>query len=342
LLDLERKGVPKDDQQFQSAYRSFEGEVFENFVYEKLLRYAKEHDAIEKFIVKGPHKRKTHALPNTLSVNGKGQIVYRTRQNEIGEFDGLIFTKKQLYFVEMTLVKSVTNLKRRLRKKKALLETIFPQYEVRALLVLNEGVTGTRELPSYCTVWITKPFSAEKVYEWMKRSGRQRRKRFYQVRHKKIVGTGRLNIANFKYYNTLTWVLKSLRSDKQRVIDMDFFGKPVFTRYHDLFTKVYIGYMKTEEFRAMYPQMTKETTAEKVFVAIEKEHTGVSFLTYFLPHSRKKLDNIVVKNDEVKIVKKDPYGITVTEIAHMSRVMDHSHRLRADDIRAIEDELSRL
>lgn len=325
-----------------SAYRSFEGEVFENFVYEKLLRYAKEHKAIEKFIVKGPHKQKTHALPNTLSVNGKGQIVYRTRQNEIGEFDGLIFTKKELYFVEMTLVKSVTNLKRRLRKKKALLETIFPQYEVRALLILNEGVTGTRELPPYCTVWITKPFSADKVYEWMKQSSKRRRKRFYQVRDRKIVGTGRLNIASFQYYGALTWILKNLRADRKRVINMDFFKKPVFTRYHDLFTKIYIGYMKTEEFRTLYPSMTKETTAEKVFVAIEKEHTGASVLTYFLAHSRKKLDNIVVKEDEVKIVKKDPYGITVTEVAHMTRAMNASHRLSAEDIRLIEEELSQV
>ena len=112
-MNLHRRGVEKDSNEFISAYRSFEGEVFENFIYEKLLRYAAEHDAIERFILKGPHKQRTRALSNTLSVSWKGQIVYRARQKEIGEFDGLIFTKKELYFVEMTLVSSVTKLKRR-------------------------------------------------------------------------------------------------------------------------------------------------------------------------------------------------------------------------------------
>ena len=316
--------------------------MFENFVYEKLLRYAKDHEHIERFIVKGPHKKRTRALPNALSVNWKGQIVYRTRQNEIGEFDGLIFTKKQLYLVEMTLVKSVSNLKKRLRKKKALLETLFPQYEIKALLVLNEGVTGTSQLPSYCTVWITKPFSAEKVYDWMTAPDKPKRKPFYRVRHKEIVGADGLKVHPFKYYNTLSWILKNVRSKQDAVINVDFLKKSTFTRYHDLFTKIYIGYIDLGEFRSLYPDMTKETTAERVYVAIEKEHTGTFVLTYFLQHSRKKLDNIIINKDEVSIVKKDPYGITVTEIVHMNRTMNPSHKLSGDNIRTIEKLIQKI
>jgi hypothetical protein len=335
-MNLYRKGLREDDPAFMSAYRSFEGEVFENFIYEKLLRYAREHDDIEYFIVKGPHKNRTKALPSTLSVNWKGQIVYRTRQKEIGEFDGLIFTKDALYFVEMTLVKSVSNLKKRLRKKKALLETIFPQYEIKALLVLNEGVTGTSQLPDYCTVWITKEFCARHVFDWLVQKEKKKRRPFYRVRHKKIVGTGHLNIRYFKYYSTLSWILRRVRGKKNSVIDLQFLKTPEMIRYHNLFTKIYIGYMETEEFRRMFPTVPP-SNADKVFVALEKEHTDDLTLTYFLRHSRKRLDNITVnKKGEVGIAKKDPFGITVTEVAHISKMLKPSLKLTIKQIEAIE------
>ena len=337
-MSLHRKGLNENDPAFMSAYRSFEGEVFENFIYEKLLRYVQEHDDVEHFIVKGPHKNRTNALPSTLSVNWKGQIVYRTRQKEIGEFDGLIFTKNALFFVEMTLVKSVSNLKKRLRKKKALLETIFPQYDVRALLVLNEGVTGTNHLPDYCTVWITREFCARHVFDWLvrKEQGKKQRRPFRQVRHQKIVGTSNLTIRYFKYYSTLSWILRRVRSGKKGVLDMEFLRHPDVIRYHNLFTKIYIGYMETDEFRKLFPSVPP-SQADKVFVALEKEHTDELTLTYFLRHSRKRLDNITVnKKGEVSIAKKDPFGITVTEVAHISKMLKPAFRLKSEDIRGVE------
>lgn len=154
-----------EDEGYISAFRSFEGEVYENYIYEKLLRYAANEPKIKSFIIKGPHKHRTRAQSDALSVSWKGQIIYRARHKEIGEFDGLLFTDKELYFVEMTLVKSVSNLKKRLRKKRALLEVLFPRYQVKALLVLNEGATGTSDLPPFASVWMTKPYSARHILE---------------------------------------------------------------------------------------------------------------------------------------------------------------------------------
>jgi len=126
LLSLIEKGIEEDDPAYLSSYRSFEGEVFENFIYEKLLRYAEQTEEIDKFILKGYHQNKVKAFANTLSISEKQQIVYRTKSREISEFDAMLITKnKELYFVEMTLVKSVLKLRKRLRKKTALLETIF-------------------------------------------------------------------------------------------------------------------------------------------------------------------------------------------------------------------------
>ena len=333
LRQLEKQGIARDDERFLSAYRSFEGEVYENYLYEKLIRYVQDIDEVTEFIAKGPHKKSGKALPNTLSVNSKGQIVYRTNRNEIGEFDAIFFTKDTLYFVEMTLVKSVTNLKRRLRKKRALLQTIFPQYTINALIILNEGVSGARQLPDYATVWITKPYSSAKVYDQITQT-KVKRKPLEKIQTAKVIGTGDLEIHHFKYYNTLGWLLKRLRSQKDRVFDMHFLKRRDVVRFVNLFTKFYIGFMEEKDFVQMYPNLKGKVT-EKIMVAVEKEHTGCMQLTYFMQHTRKNLDNVIVTGEEARITKKDPFGITVTEVAHIYKMMKPSHQLRIKDINII-------
>ncbi len=312
--------------------------MFENYVYEKLLRYALKNDAVQTFILKGPHNKGSKALPNTLSVNTKGQIVYRNRSKEIGEFDGLIVTDDSVYFIEMTLVKSVTNLKRRLRKKRALLQTIFPQYRVNALIVLNEGATGVKHLPDYCVVWHTRPFCARHVFEHLTQKQKRALLPFEQLKHRKLGSTDRLDIANFNYYGSLSWIFKKLRSGKH-LINMGFLTSKTVTRYVDLFTKIYIGFMDREGFQKMVPNFAGEVS-EQVIVSIEKEHTNELLLTYFMPHTRKNLDKVSIIAGEVKVVKKDPFGISVTEVAHIQRQMKEEHQLRIKEIRLIEKLLS--
>lgn len=340
LLSLAKKGLGPDDDAYMSAYRSFEGEVFENYAYEMLLRYVKEHSFIKKFIVKGPHKKRTKAQPNALSVNWKGQIVYRIKRNEIGEFDALFFTSKELYFVEMTLVSSVTSLRKRMRKKRALLQTLFPDYRIKALLILNEGVTGLSTLPDYCTVWVTKPYSAAAVFEWLKAPKRPKRQPFRRIAGKQIADTESLKVYPFRYYNTLGWILNRIRV-KKGVLNMQFLLSKTVQRYHDLFVKIYIGYMEPETFAERFPKVRNPNRA-RVYVAIEKEHTGRYILNFFLSHSRKNLELITEKNGNPHSVKKDPYGVTVTEIAYISNVVTEAHRLCAADIETVWEKLDAL
>lgn len=330
LLSLQRKGLGPEDDAFMSAYRSFEGEVFENYAYEMLLRYVKQHSFIKQFIVKGPHKKRTKAQPNALSVNWKGQIVYRIKRNEIGEFDAMFFTDKELYFVEMTLVGSVTNLRKRMRKKRALLQTLFPHYNVKALLILNEGVTGVSTLPEYATAWVTKPYSAANVFEWLQHEPRPKRKPFKRISGKQIVDTDALKVHPFRYYNTLGWVLNKSRV-KKGVMNTQFFFSKTVQRYHDLFVKMYIGYMEPDAFKSRFPTVANPNGA-KVYVAVEKEHSGGYILNFFLPHSRKNLELITEKNGRPHSVKKDPYGVTVTEISYISNVVRAEHALTSSQI----------
>ena len=332
LLSLQKKGMAEDEPQYISSYRSFEGEAFENFIYERLLRWSVTQDDIVKFISKGPNAPKTESISNTLSVNGKGQIVYRTNRNEIGEFDALFITKDNtLYMVEMTLTKSVTNLKRRLRKKKALLETIFPQYKVKALLILNEGVTGTKQLQDFCTVWITKPFFAHDILSWLSDKNKDKRKPYKKVNDKRVIGTAQLQIRPFKYYNTLTWLMKRSRNNKNMALDMHFLNKPDVVRKIDLITKFYIGYMDAGDFKKIAPKVTRDIP-KKVVVAIEKEHTGELGLIYFLQHGRRNIDMVhILDGGGVKVEKKDPYGITVNEVHHILRAIKAEEKVTPKD-----------
>jgi len=340
LLKLDQKGTDKESPEYMSSYRSFEGAVYENYLYEKLLIYMKENPQYGQFILKGPHAKTSDSLSNSLYVNNKGQIVYRTRSIEINEFDGMIYNEKEIYFIEMTLIKSVTNLKRRLRKKKALLEVLFPDHEIKALIILCEGVSGSKQLPEYCTVWITKPFVAEDIYDWLKNKQRRKRLPFIRQEAKNLVGDEVMDVYPFRYYNSLGWMLRRLRAKRDAVINMGFLKTEVCTRYIDLFTKVYLGYMDKNDFEQMYPNVPNVT--QKVVVSIEKDHTGALLLTYFMQHSRKKLDNVIIKNEKATVAKKDPYGISVTEVFHVLRIMDDSYRLSIKNIRVVDKLLRSL
>ena len=339
LLSLIDKNIALDDPAYLSSYRSFEGEAYENFLYEKLLRYAEKNDYITKFILKGFHQNKHKAYANTLSISEKEQIVYRTKSREISEFDAMFITKNnELYFVEMTLVKSVLKLRRRLRKKKALLEIVFPNYEIKALIILNEGATGVKQFPSYCKVWFTKEYSAKDVLEYINQP--IDKKRILEVKDKKwsskMIEAHTLKLHPFRYYNTMSWITKTLRAHKKYIIDMNFLMNFKIQRYHDLYNKFYVGYMKIEDVRTLLQLKGDYSETQKVVVALEKKHSDEIVVTYYIQKARKNLMLYSLDNEgKITKEKKDPYGITVTEVFHISKQMDETYLLNAANVKMI-------
>ena len=340
LLSLIKKGIELDDPSYLSSYRSFEGEVFENFIYEKLLRYAEENDYISKFILKGFHQNKHKAFANTLSISEKEQIVYRTKSREISEFDAMFVTKEnELYFVEMTLVKNVLKLRRRLRKKKALLEIVFPNYEIKALIILNDGATGTKQFPDYCKVWFTKEFSASEVLEYITQLKDEKKTLIPKEKKwsKKMIEAHTLKLHPFRYYNTMSWITKTIRAHKKYIVDMNFLMNYKIQRYHNLYNKFYIGYMNIDNARALLGLTEEYSEGQKVVVAIEKKHSEEIVLTYYLQKTRKNL-YLYSFDEHGKVVKekKDPYGITVTEVFHIGKMMNESYELNGANIATIK------
>ncbi|MFA5461740.1 MAG: hypothetical protein WC274_06655 [Sulfurimonas sp.] len=342
LLALIRRGIAKDDQHYLSSYRSFEGEVFENYVYEKLLMYAVENDEIEKFVLKGFHQDKIKSHANTLSISEKQQIVYRTKSREISEFDAMFITKnKELYFVEMTLVKSVLKLRKRLRKKKALLELIFPEYEIKSLIILNEGATGVRQLPSYCNVWLTNEFSAKAVLDYIVDTDSRKLQPKKRVKSPKMIEAHSLKLFPFRYYNTISWITKTIRSHKKYIIDMNFLMSQKVQRYHDLYNKFYIGYIEVASLRDELGLDKSFKDNQSIVVALEKKHSDEITLTYYIQQTRKVL--YLYSYDECsKIVKekKDPYGITITEVYHVTKMMDEKYKLSVENLSTIKNLLN--
>ncbi len=337
LLSLIEKGADKDDPSYLSSYRSFEGEVFENFIYEKLLRYVEQSNEVEKFILKGYHQNKQKAYANTLSISEKQQIVYRTKSREISEFDAMIFTKTELYFVEMTLVKSVIKLRKRLRKKKALLEIIFPNYEIKALIILNDGATGTKQFPPYCKVWFTGSYSAQNVLDYIINPQDRQLKPKLKIKSKKMVEAHTLKTHPFRYYNTMSWITKTLRSHKTHIVDMQFLMNFKIQRYHDLYNKFYIGYLRVDEAKDLLSLEGDYNEEQRVIVALEKKHSNEIVLTYYIQFARKNLFLYSFDDDEmITKEKKDPYGITVTEVFHMNKMMDEKYELSISNINTIK------
>jgi len=344
LLSLVRKGIDEEDSLYLSSYRSFEGEVFENFIYEKLLRYAEKNDDIEKFVLKGFHQNKHKAYANTLSISEKEQIVYRTKSKEISEFDAMFITKNnELYFVEMTLVKSVLKLRKRLRKKKALLEIVFPNYEIKALIVLNEGVSGIKQFPSYCKVWVTKEFSAKNVLKYIKNTDEQHLKKIVKIKSPKMIEAHSLKPRPFRYYNTMSWITKTLRSHKKHILDIYFLTNHKIQRYHNLYNKFYIGYIDIKDARELLNLEDEYDENQRVVVAIEKKHSDEIVLTYYIQKSRKNLF-LYSFDDNAKIIKekKDPFGITVTEVYHINKIMDDKYKLTLSNLIVIKKLLKNL
>ncbi|MCK4974329.1 MAG: hypothetical protein KAR81_03680 [Sulfurimonas sp.] len=337
LLSLLAKGIDRDDPLFLSSYRSFEGEVFENFVYEKLLRYAQQNDDVDKFILKGFHQNRYKAHANTLSISEKQQIVYRTKSREISEFDAMLITKdKELYFVEMTLVKSVLKLRKRLRKKKALLEIIFPDYKIKSLIILNEGATGVKQFPDYCKVWFTEEFSCKNVLEYITDKHPRKLLPKDKVQSPKMIEAHTLKLHPFRYYNTMSWITKTIRNHKKHILDMNFLMSSNIQRYHDLYNKFYIGYISAAEVRDELNLEEKCSDEQRIIIAIEKKHSDEIVLTYYMQLTRKNLYLFSYEDGKVSREKKDPYGITVTEVYHINKMMDDKYRLNNSNIKTIK------
>ncbi|HJE03237.1 hypothetical protein AAX26_01023 [Aliarcobacter thereius] len=344
LKSLIKKDISKDDLSYITAYSSFKGEIYENIIYELLLKYAQNCEDIESFILKGPYQAKENVyLKSGLLISKTSQIVFKSAYKDISEFDAIFFTKDKLYFVEMSTSKKTSNLNKRLAKKQALLKLIFPFLEINALIVLTKGSSGLKNFPSYATIWLTDDLEDEELIN--KIIFAKKVKNDLQTLEvpniKKFTEAFRIKYKKFAYFPTLQWILESSRKNPKFVVDLRFFRNPKMDLYFDIYTKLYIGYLSKDDFKRLYSEFDMDLVDDKVIVTLEKINQNEIDIVYYAKLKNRKLFRIRLE-EIVSIKEKEQDGFTNAEVRFFSKVFEEKHILKFDDIKHILKHISMI
>lgn len=343
LKELVKNNTSKNDISYITAYSSFKGEIYENIIYELLFEYALTQDEITKFVLKGPYQAKeNHFLKSGLLIDSSSQIVYKSAYKDISEFDALFFTKDSVYFVEMSTSKKTASLNKRLVKKCALLKMIFPFLQIKALIVVTVGSVGLKNFPSYATIWVTKDLDDEELIE--KIIFAKKVKNDVQTlevpKNKKYIEAYKVEYKKFPYFPTLEWILNTSRQNPKFTVDLKFFSSPKMSLYFDIYTKLYIGYLTTQDFKVLYEDFDMEVKIDKVFVTLEKVNQTEIDIVYYVKEANGKLKRVRLKENEVSIKDKELDGFTNAEVKFFMKVLEPKHQLNVDNIKHILKNIS--
>ena len=333
----------KPSEELEHLYSSFKGEVYENIIYELLLDYALNNEEITKFILKGPHqKRDKNQNKSGLLIDNSNQIVYKASYKDISEFDALFFTENELFFVEMSTSKKTASLNKRLFKKYALLKVLFPYLEIKALIVVTKGSVGLNNFPEYCTVWVTNDLDNDTFLKELvsNRVVKKEQLNTYSL-HEKLIEAYELNHSNFKYFQTLKWILLQARSNNRFSVDLAFFNSKNLDLYFDIYTKLYIGFISYDEFKTLVPTFESSVRDDKVIVTIEKINQKKFALVYYPKESKGQLKRVLVDKEKgINIKNKESEGFTNAEVKFMLNVLVDKFKLTLADIEHINNNIT--
>ena len=345
LKKIQTNNMDKEDPHYISTYSSFIGEVYENIIYELLIKYAIDTKEITRFILKGPHQDKYENLKNGLMIDRNAQIVYKAGYKDVTEFDALFFTKDSVCFVESTIVKTTTSLRKRLKKKKALLEVLFPKLHINALIILSEGAMGVNVFPKYCKVWVTDALTNEDLIHDLIYNNTTKGKKFTTFDDKKLTHSNSVSLVTFKYFDTISWILRNVRRDIQKVLDFDFLKTSKIEKYFEIFSKFYIGHVDAETFVKLLQYLNIVTISEdialnniqddQIVVTIEKTKESY-ILIYYIKIIGDKLKKLEVNGTTLVVSNKDPKGFTAAETKFIRYIFKKSYKFSLEDIKSIK------
>jgi hypothetical protein len=345
LKKIQTNNMDKDDPHYISTYSSFIGEVYENVIYELLIKYAIETKEITKFILKGPHQDKYENLKNGLMIDRNSQIVYKAGYKDVTEFDALFFTKDSVCFVESTIVKTTTSLRKRLKKKKALLEVLFPKLNITALIILSEGAMGVNVFPKYCKVWVTDALSNEKLIHDLIYNNSTNGRKFTTFSDKKLTHSNNISLVAFKYFDTISWILRTIRKNNTEILDYNFLKTEQIERYFEIFSKFYIGHVDATIFVQLLQYMGVADISEdiplnniqddQIVVTIEKTKESYT-LIYYIKIIGDKLKKLELNGTTLTVSNKDPKGFTAAETKFIRYIFKKSYKFSFEDIKSIK------
>ena len=342
MRTLHKKDIDKDDVKYISTFSSFKGEIYENIIYELLMDFAYSNEEITKFILKGPYQDKENVyIKSGLMIDRSSQIVYKSAYKDISEFDALFFTKDSVYFVEMSTSKKTASLNKRLAKKHALLKMIFPNLEIRALIVVTKGSVGLRNFPEYATVWVTEELSDDNLIDEIIHLKKRKKNQIYlkAKKHQKFKEACTVKYRKFQYFPTLEWILNKSRSNPKFIVDLKFFSSKKLELYFDIYTKLYIGYILKDDFTSLWSDFPYDVKTDRVIVTIEKVNQTELDLVYYVKENNGKLKRIRFSEDEISVKDKELDGFTNAEVRFFMNVLEEKHKLYANNLNFIKEKI---
>ena len=343
LKALVKNNTSKEDISYISAYSSFKGEIYENIIYELLLEYALAQDEITKFVLKGPYQDKENLfIKSGLLIDSGSQIVYKSAYKDISEFDALFFTKDSVYFVEMSTSKKTSSLNKRLVKKYALLKMIFPTLNIKALIVVTTGSTGLRNFPSYATIWVTKDLDDTELIEKIIFAKKVKNdiQTLKAPENPKYIEACKVKYKKFQYFPTLEWILNTSRQNPKFTVDLKFFSSAKLSLFFDIYTKLYIGYISTNEFLELYNEFNLKVKSDRIIVTIEKVNQTQLDIVYYVKETNGKLKRVRLEENNISIKDKELDGFTNAEVRFFMKVLEEKHHLSLDNIKHILNNIS--
>ena len=343
LKALVKSNTSKEDISYISAYSSFKGEVYENIVYELLMQYALTQDEITRFVLKGPYQDKENLyIKSGLLIDRSSQIVYKSAYKDISEFDALFFTKDSIYFVEMSTSKKTSSLNKRLTKKYALLKMIFPTLTIKALIVVTVGSTGLKNFPSYATIWLTNDLEDEELIEKIIFAKKVKNdvQTLKAPKHSKYIEALKVKYTKFQYFPTLEWILNKSRENPKFTVDLKFFSSPKLGLFFDIYTKLYIGFINTQEFLTLYPDFNLKIKSDRIIVTIEKVNQTQLDIVYYAKETNGKLKRVRLEENNVSIKDKELDGFTNAEVRFFMKILEDKHHLTVENIHHVLNNIS--
>ena len=343
LKALVKNNTSKEDLSYISAYSSFKGEIYENIVYELLLKYALTQDEITRFVLKGPYQDKENLyIKSGLLIDRSSQIVYKSAYKDISEFDALFFTKDSIYFVEMSTSKKTSSLNKRLTKKYALLKMIFPTLTIKALIVVTVGSTGLKNFPPYATIWLTNDLEDEELIEKIIFAKKVKNdvQTLKAPKHSKYIEALKVKYTKFQYFPTLEWILNKSRENPKFTVDLKFFSSPKLGLFFDIYTKLYIGFINTQEFLTLYPDFNLKIKSDRIIVTIEKVNQTQLDIVYYAKETNGKLKRVRLEENNVSIKDKELDGFTNAEVRFFMKILEDKHHLTVENIHHVLNNIS--
>lgn len=126
------------------------GEMYEYLIYEKLLRWARETEEVNEFIIKGPHINRNSTIKDRFLYDPNNQIYYMSGGETISEFDALFRYGEHRYFVEITQTENkplIRALKHAILRKYNLMRILFPRDEIGCWVITTyQGQISARQV----------------------------------------------------------------------------------------------------------------------------------------------------------------------------------------------------